>query len=190
MSIKHCVIRILMGLLTALTLVASCDKIDNERQDEPADNEFVLAEEVILIEESDAGLIVSCGENDIVMSPSDKYDFSGGRILCCPVTEATPHGFAGRIVEVGRDGDLLTLRTEPVGLEDVFAELHVDGVYDMAETIGQHDCSGDCFGHGMELAVGKPCRQSEPRNTEHSEYKARNKGDGRSERSRGNQPAR
>ena len=50
MSIKHCVIRILMGLLTALTLVASCDKIDNERQDEPADNEFVLAEEVILIE--------------------------------------------------------------------------------------------------------------------------------------------
>lgn len=137
MSIKHCVIRILMGLLTALTLVASCDKIDNERQDEPADNEFVLAEEVILIEESDAGLIVSCGENDIVMSPSDKYDFSGGRILCCPVTEATPHGFAGRIVEVGRDGDLLTLRTEPVGLEDVFAELHVDGVYDMAETIEQ-----------------------------------------------------
>lgn len=135
MSIKHCVIRILMGLLTALTLVASCDKIDNERQDEPADNEFVLAEEVILIEESDAGLIVSCGENDIVMSPSDKYDFSGGRILCCPVTEATPHGFAGRIVEVGRDGDLLTLRTEPVGLEDIFAELHVDGVYDVAESI-------------------------------------------------------
>lgn len=62
MSIKHCVIRILMGLLTALTLVASCAKIDNERQDEPADNEFVLAEEVILIEESDAGLIVSRGE--------------------------------------------------------------------------------------------------------------------------------
>lgn len=164
MSIKHCVIRILMGLLTALTLVASCDKIDNERQDEPADNEFVLAEEVILIEESDAGLIVSCGENDIVMSPSDKYDFSGGRILCCPVTEATPHGFAGRIVEVGRDGDLLTLRTEPVGLEDVFAELHVDGVYDMGRPSSRASTvrAARLFRRLFRTRYGTGCRKAMP----------------------------
>lgn len=115
--------------------LVSCEKIDKKQTDEVNESEFVLADNVIILDESDFGKVVSCDGDNVVMTVSGKYDFAVGRIFCCPITESTPHGFAGRIVEIVREGDRLTLKTEPVGLEDIFDELHVDGVYDVAEFI-------------------------------------------------------
>lgn len=128
-------VRFLVLFMTMSMFLVSCEKTDKGQTDEVNESEFVLADNVIILDESDFGKVVSCDGDNVVMTVSSKYDFAVGRIFCCPITESTPYGFAGRIVEIVREGDRLTLKTEPVGLEDIFDELHVDGIYDVAESI-------------------------------------------------------
>ena len=61
--------------------LVSCEKTDKGQTDEVNESEFVLADNVIILDESDFGKVVSCDGDNVVMTVSSKYDFAVGRIF-------------------------------------------------------------------------------------------------------------
>lgn len=96
-----------------------------------------LAENAEVYDEDKTAHFLSAENGKIVIDPSMAEEDipQVGEIIICPITEATPNGYIGKVVSAETMASGIEVQTEVVPLHEAFEELHISTTIDMAPYI-------------------------------------------------------
>ena len=117
--------------------ITSCGKdVPSGNENEPENSEsFILNKDVVLLDGGKSDLILSCSDDVITLANAAGNIVEEGSIICCDITKETPCGFVGRVLSVQNTASGIVIKTEAVGLDEIFDELHIDGEYDISASV-------------------------------------------------------
>ncbi len=135
-KIKRVLFIILMASIGLMSMTSCGKDVPSGDENEPENSEsFILNKDVVLLEGEKSDLILNCSDNVITLANAAGNIVEKGRIICCDITKATPYGFVGRVMSVQNTTYGIVIKTEAVGLDEIFDELHIDGEYDISESV-------------------------------------------------------
>ncbi len=96
-----------------------------------------LAENAKVYDEDKTAHFLSAENGKIVIASSMAEEDipQVGEIIICPITEATPNGYIGKVVSAETMASGIEVQTEVVPLHEAFEELHISTTIDMAPYI-------------------------------------------------------
>ena len=96
-----------------------------------------LAENAKIYNEEQTEYFLTAESGKIIIDPSAPEDDipQVGEIIICPITEATPNGYIGKVVTHDATASGIEVQTEAVPLHEAFEELHISTTIDMAPYI-------------------------------------------------------
>lgn len=124
----------LLSVLFSALLVGcsneSASENDPNLPDTDNDSAVVLTEETTryFMEVTETGITIS----DAIPETSLP---KAGEIICCGITEQTPDGYLGRVVDIERISGGYIVRTEQVALDEAFKTLSADAAFDVGTAI-------------------------------------------------------
>lgn len=138
--------RLSVLLMSCLLIISGCQK---DEPFKPEDNkgdgdgtsedisEMVLNPGTVILDESITKYILGVDESEIKVSPLIPSEDipEKGNIIVCSVTENTPYGFIGRIVDIVEVADGYLWKTEQVSLTEAFNTLRIKRSLDLSEYV-------------------------------------------------------
>lgn len=111
-----------------------------------------LAENAEVYDEDKTAHFLSAENGKIVIDPSMAEEDipQVGEIIICPITEATPNGYIGKVVSAETMASGIEVQTEVVPLHEAFEELHISTTIDMAPYISSVE---DGEGNELEFRI-------------------------------------
>ena len=131
-----------LAISLLLATAISCDKTmpsgpSTGKDGNEYSDESVLKDGVLFFDQSDAKYLAVKDEDLILVKAGTPEALvpAPGVIVFAAQSSHTPFGFMGRVQDISDTDEGKEMRTEPVSLDEVFEELHIDQNLDIAEQL-------------------------------------------------------
>ena len=146
-----------IAFLLLLLIVSSCEKKGSDNEETPNgttdyNSEIQASPGTLIFDENITKYFIKVTEDEILVSNSIPKESlpKEGNIICCSITETTPNGIFGRVVDISSSSDGYHLKLGTTSLEDAFTTLVIKDTIDLSQYV---ESITDSLGNALDFSI-------------------------------------